>query len=61
MKKKFKALVLSCIDPRFQSIVYNFLKKKNSLANTAPLLLLDLLLVLQKKDLKIGIKHFGTI
>ncbi len=28
MKKKFKALVLSCIDPRFQSIVYNFLKKK---------------------------------
>ena len=26
---KFKAMVLSCIDPRFQSIVYNYLKKKN--------------------------------
>lgn len=28
MKKKFKAMVLSCIDPRFQSLVSNFLKKK---------------------------------
>ena len=28
MKKKFKAMVLSCIDPRFQSLVYNFLKRK---------------------------------
>ena len=26
---KFKAMVLSCIDPRFQSIVYAYLKKKN--------------------------------
>ena len=25
---KFKAMVLSCIDPRFQPIVYNYLKKK---------------------------------
>ena len=29
MTKKYKAMVLSCIDPRFQSIVYNYLKKKN--------------------------------
>ena len=28
MKPKYKAMVLSCIDPRFQSIVYNYLKKK---------------------------------
>jgi len=28
MKKKFQAMVLSCIDPRFQPIVYNYLKKK---------------------------------
>ena len=28
MKKKFKAMVLSCIDPRFQSLTYNHLKKK---------------------------------
>ena len=28
MKKKFKAMVLSCIDPRFQPVVYNYLKKK---------------------------------
>ena len=28
MKKKFKAMVLSCIDPRFQPLVYNFLRKK---------------------------------
>ena len=29
MSPKYKAMVLSCIDPRFQSIVYNYLKKKN--------------------------------
>jgi carbonic anhydrase len=29
MKSNFKAMVLSCIDPRFQPIVYNYLKKKN--------------------------------
>ena len=28
MTKQYKAMVLSCIDPRFQSIVYNYLKKK---------------------------------
>jgi carbonic anhydrase len=28
MKVNYKAMVLSCIDPRFQPIVYNFLKKK---------------------------------
>jgi len=28
MKKKYHAMVLSCIDPRFQPIVYNHLKKK---------------------------------
>ena len=28
MKKKFKAMVLSCMDPRFQPLVFNYLKKK---------------------------------
>ena len=28
MKLNYKAMVLSCIDPRFQPIVYNYLKKK---------------------------------
>jgi carbonic anhydrase len=28
MQKKYKAMALSCIDPRFQSIVSNFLNKK---------------------------------
>jgi len=28
MKLKYKAMVLSCMDPRFQHIVYNYLKKK---------------------------------
>ena len=28
MKSKFKAMVLSCIDPRFQLLVHNHLKKK---------------------------------
>ena len=28
MKSNYKAMVLSCIDPRFQSIVYNYLKIK---------------------------------
>ena len=28
MKFKYKAMVLFCIDPRFQPIVYNYLKKK---------------------------------
>ena len=28
MKKKYQALVLSCIDPRFQTTVFNYLKKR---------------------------------
>ena len=28
MKPNYKAMVLSCIDPRFQPIIYNYLKKK---------------------------------
>ncbi len=28
MKSNYKAMVLSCIDPRFQPIVYNYLKKR---------------------------------
>ena len=28
MKSKFKVMVLSCIDPRFQHLIYNHLKKK---------------------------------
>ena len=28
MKSKFTAMVLSCMDPRFQHLVYNHLKKK---------------------------------
>ena len=28
MSKKYEAMVLSCIDPRFQPLVYNYLKKK---------------------------------
>ena len=28
MKSKFKAMVLSCIDPRFQHLIHNHLKKK---------------------------------
>ena len=28
MKKKFKAMVLSCMDPRFQPLIYSYLKKK---------------------------------
>ena len=29
MSKKYKAMVLSCIDPRFQPIVFKYLKKRN--------------------------------
>ena len=28
MKSKYKAMVLSCMDPRFQTIIFNYLKKK---------------------------------
>ena len=28
MKSKYKAMVLSCIDPRFQHLVHNYLKKQ---------------------------------
>ena len=28
MKSNYKAMVLSCIDPRFQPIIYSYLKKK---------------------------------
>ena len=29
MKSKYKAMVLSCMDPRFQLPVFKFIKKKN--------------------------------
>ena len=28
MKSNYKAMVLSCMDPRFQTIIFNYLKKK---------------------------------
>jgi carbonic anhydrase len=28
MRKKFKAMVLSCIDPRFQHLIYDHFRKK---------------------------------
>ncbi len=28
MSQKYKAMVLSCIDPRFQPIIFNYLKRK---------------------------------
>jgi len=28
MKKNYKAMVLSCLDPRFQSIIFDYLNKK---------------------------------
>ena len=28
MKSNYKAMIMSCIDPRFQPVVYNYLKKK---------------------------------
>ena len=28
MKKKYKAMVLSCMDPRFQPLVFNYLKRR---------------------------------
>ena len=28
MKKKFKAMILSCIDPRFQHLIYDHFRKK---------------------------------
>ena len=31
MSKKYQAMVLSCIDPRFQSKVFNYLKKRKLL------------------------------
>ena len=33
MIKKYEAMVLSCIDPRFQSNVYNYLKNKKLTGN----------------------------
>ena len=32
MKSNYKAMVLSCIDPRFQPIVFSYLKKKKLLS-----------------------------
>lgn len=31
MSRKYKAMVLSCIDPRFQPIIFNYLKRKKLL------------------------------
>jgi carbonic anhydrase len=40
MKSKYKAMVLSCMDPRFQLPVFKFMKKKNLIGNIVLLQLL---------------------
>ncbi len=45
MKKKFKAMVLSCIDPRFQNLTYNYLKIKKQIKKKFPKLKLELNLI----------------
>ena len=49
MKKKFKAMVLSCMDPRFQPIVFNYLKKKQLIGKYSAFTIAGALGVTNKK------------
>ena len=54
-------MVLSCIDPRFQPIVYNYLKKEKLNGNYSSFTIAGAAIGVTLVNLKNGIKLFGTI
>ena len=61
MKSNYKAMVLSCMDPRFQPIVYNFLKKKKLTGKYSSFTIAGASLGVTNKNSRNGIKYFGII
>ena len=57
--KKYKAMVLSCIDPRFQSKVFNYLKKKKLTGKYSSFTIAGGGIGVTAKKFKYGIQHFG--
>jgi len=57
--KKYKAMVLSCIDPRFQSKVFNYLKKKKLTGKYSSFTIAGGGIGVTAKKFKNGIQHFG--
>ena len=61
MKSKFKAMVLSCMDPRFQHLVHNHLKKKKLTGTYSAFTIAGAVVGVTHINLKNGIKHFMII
>ena len=61
MKSNYKAMVLSCIDPRFQPIVYKYLKKKKLVGQYSAFTIAGSSIGVTAKSLKDGIKFSGII
>ena len=59
--KKYEAMVLSCIDPRFQSRVYKYLKTKNLIGKYSSFTIAGAGIGVTHENLKNGIQHFGII
>ena len=57
MKYKYKAMVLSCIDPRFQRKVYNHLRKKKLNGKYSAFTIAGASIGVTHQNLKDGIKH----
>jgi len=61
MKSKYKAMVLSCMDPRFQHLVHNHLKKKKLTGKYSAFTIAGAAVGLHIINLNNGIKHFMII
>ena len=61
MKSKFKAMVLSCMDPRFQHLVHNHLKKKKLTGKYSAFTIAGAAVGVHIINSKNGIKRFMII
>ena len=59
--KKYEAMVLFCIDPRFQTKVYKYLKNKKLTGKYSSFTIAGARIGVTHKNSKNGIQHFGII
>ena len=59
--RKFKAMVLSCMDPRFQPKIFNYLKKRKLSGEYSSFTIAGSAVGVTHDRFKSGIKHFLKI
>ena len=59
--KKYETMVLSCMDPRFQAKIFNYLKSIKLTGKYSSFTIAGAAIGVTHKNLRNGILHFGTI